>query len=59
MSKKITIDDLENHLNEYSAHLQKFSNESSADPESQLLFDELAKYHHYIIQEIIEYLGQM
>ena len=58
MCQKLTVNDLREHLNDYSAHLQEFAASSSADSETKLLFDELAKYYHYILSEIIEYLDQ-
>lgn len=58
MKQKVTVDMLREHLNDYSKHLQTVFSESSVDDESKALFDEFAKYHHYIISEIIEYLEQ-
>ena len=58
MQEKLTIGILREHLDDYSAHLQKFASESSASNDSLQLFDELAKYHHYMFSEIIDYLEQ-
>lgn len=58
MDKKITINELREHLNDYSAHLQKFVSESSADESVKQSFDELSKYQHYMFSEIIDYLSQ-
>ena len=56
---KISIDQLRENLNDYSAHLQHFQADSNADSDSIILFDELAKYHHYMISDIIDYLDQL
>ena len=58
MKKELTIDDLREHLDDYSAHLQKFALESAVNENTKQLFDELDKYHHYMFSEIIEYLAQ-
>ncbi len=58
MSEKITIDMLREHLNDYSAHLQKFTTQMNAPESTKYFFDELAKYHHYMFSEIIDYLDQ-
>ena len=49
---------LREHLNDYSAHLQKFTTQMNAPESTKYFFDELAKYHHYMFSEIIDYLDQ-
>lgn len=56
MSEKITVDMLREHLNDYSAHLQRFAMHTDAPESTKYFFDELAKYHHYMFSEIIDYL---
>ena len=58
MKQKITVDTLREHLDDYSAHLQSVFSKASVDEETRNLFDELVKYHHYMISEIIDYLEQ-
>lgn len=57
--KQISVDQLRENLNTYSEHLQLFEAESKADSESKILFDELAKHHHYMISDILDYLDQL
>lgn len=54
-----SVDQLRKNLNIYSEHLQLFEADSNADPESKILFDELAKHHHYMISDILDYLDQL
>lgn len=58
MSEKITIDMLREHLDSYSAYLQKFAMQANAPEATKYFFDELAKYQHYMFSEIIDYLDQ-
>lgn len=58
MSKKITLDSLRSDLITSSAALQKLPERDSVDDDVFTLFDQLAKAHHTIFSEIIEYLSE-
>ena len=57
--EKITINDLREHLDYYSAEFQKMTSDPSISPEYQSLFDTLSRNCHYMFSEIIDYLDQV
>lgn len=58
MSEKITLDSLKNDLYASSERLQRLPERDKVDYDVFMLFDQLAKEHHTLFSEIIEYLEQ-
>jgi hypothetical protein len=56
--EKITLNDLREHLDHYSAEFQKMTSDPSIPPEYRSLFDTLSRNCHYMFSEIIDYLNQ-
>lgn len=57
--EKVTINNLREHLDHYSAQFQDSLSASSISPDIQKALDDLAKCQHYMFSEIIDYLSQL